>query len=419
MFNWKIDRSIIPQISLFLILFQSCGVRYFSGISYVIFVALLFLNWKTLFRFNIMDVVRIAVICSVIVLWAVINYGSTLSVVYFTMCTGSAYLVLTTYREFYSLQKLRDDFYSVLAFYCMNALIGFMLFLVARPLFWKIHYELLYNTFFFIFNVSYYEGIFGLCRNTGLFWEPGILQLFVNLYLFLSIVRHDCSIYKMGMLVFLVLTTNSTTGFIILVVVLFYYFFLHQKLSLKYLALAALVGAMLFPLVWENVQEKTVGEYSTSGKSRQRDAVIGGMLIVDHPFLGNGFFDRDYLTEQTFIEFLEDEIFGIEYVDENIFMSGGYTNGLLAVFIIWGIPMGILIYGLFIFKNRFVDRPRDKIFFAIICFLSFISEPITNTSFFMMILLSGLLLSKKQDEPKVVLIDDNSAVTNEMTLISE
>lgn len=413
MFNWKINKSIVPQISLFLLVFQSCGIRYFSGISYVIAFIIILLNWKTLFRFNLKDVVRIAVICSIIIVWAIGNYGPPMSVLYFTMCLLMAYLVLMTYREFYSLQKFRDDFYAVLGFFCMNALIGFILYLFISPLFWLMKYELLYNTFFYIFNVSYNIGILGLCRNTGLFWEPGILQFFVNLYLFLAIVRHDCSWRKMLMLVFLVLTTNSTAGFLVLLIVLVYYFFVYQKLSVKYLVLAAVVGSAFLPVLIDNVQEKTVGEHRTSGRARQRDALIAGVLLADRPIWGHGFFDREYLVNQTFIEFLEDELFGVEYIDENIFMSGGYTNGFLHIFIIWGIPMGLLIYGIFIFKNRVVVKIRDKLFFGIICFLSFISEPITNTSFFMLIFLSGLVISKKQDEPESALSENGTSVLKE------
>ena len=57
---------------------------------------------------------------------------------------------------------------------------------------------------------------FEFCRNQGLFWEPGVLQIFLNLFFFL-----EAFIYKRNrwllIIGFVILGTYSTTGILILI----------------------------------------------------------------------------------------------------------------------------------------------------------------------------------------------------------
>ena len=70
--------------------------------------------------------------------------------------------------------------------------------------------------------------LFGVefCRNQGLFWEPGVLQVYLNLFFFFH-----AFIYKrkrwLILIGFVVLGTYSTTGIIILIIQLF--FFLYSR----------------------------------------------------------------------------------------------------------------------------------------------------------------------------------------------
>ena len=67
--------------------------------------------------------------------------------------------------------------------------------------------------------------LFGVefCRNQGLFWEPGVLQIYLNLFFFLQafILKQNRWLFLIG---FVILGTYSTTGILILIGQLVYLF---------------------------------------------------------------------------------------------------------------------------------------------------------------------------------------------------
>ena len=88
-----------------------------------------------------------------------------------------------------------------------------------------------YSEFETFKNIFFYTtergvvNIFGLefCRNQGLFWEPGVLQVFLNMLFFLEafIMRKNKSILIFSSLA--ILTTYSTTGLGLLLIQLLVY----------------------------------------------------------------------------------------------------------------------------------------------------------------------------------------------------
>jgi len=94
--------------------------------------------------------------------------------------------------------------------------------------------------------------LFGIefCRNQGLFWEPGVLQIYLNLFFFLQafIFKQNRWLILIG---FAILGTYSTTGILILIGQLLYLFvqrFNQNKLYLPIIFLSFIPIYLVFSI---------------------------------------------------------------------------------------------------------------------------------------------------------------------------
>ena len=70
-------------------------------------------------------------------------------------------------------------------------------------------------TFFYIFNnlgVPYQIAGINFFRNQGVFWEPGILQIIINILIYYYLFEKNKSLKQISIPIFVLLTTASTTG---------------------------------------------------------------------------------------------------------------------------------------------------------------------------------------------------------------
>ncbi|WP_343331427.1 O-antigen ligase family protein [Draconibacterium aestuarii] len=233
----------------------------------------------------------------------------------------------------------------------------------------------------------------GIARNTGIFWEPGVFQLIANLYLFFTIKFHKKLLETM-MAGLAVLTSFSTIGLIILILNFLYFLYIkikEHKFRIHLVAPIVIAFILIFPLIKGNALQKMDG-HNTSGLIRYRDFLIGIELIKERPLAGHGYITSNYLNSKTYVTNIQHDLFTDEFISTSGYMGGGYTNGLLSLFILYGIPLGILI--LFsLFKNTFIGSSTiERIIFFLIVTLSLISEPISSTSFFFLFPLSTIIL---------------------------
>ncbi|RZL53991.1 MAG: hypothetical protein EOO93_20465 [Pedobacter sp.] len=134
-----------------------------------------------------------------------------------------------------------------------------------------------------------------------------------------------------------------------------------------------------------------LGGENTSGLIRYRDFSIGLNLIKEQPLFGHGLFESNYLLSKSYVNYIEAQLFSADFLDVSGDLAGGFTNGLLGVFCWYGIPMGLLLY-IFLYKNALVNgTPYGRITFFLILILTFVSEPITFTSFFLIFPLSHII----------------------------
>ena len=82
-----------------------------------------------------------------------------------------------------------------------------------------------------------------LVRNSSIFWEPGILQFYLNLLFFLEISFFKRKNYIIILTVLAILSTYSTTGLLLLMVQIVY--FLNRQFDKKFSGILIFIIAVL------------------------------------------------------------------------------------------------------------------------------------------------------------------------------
>ena len=390
--------KIIFRISIFLMIFQSCGIRFFQGIGTILLIIVLFFNISSIMQLYRREKVILLSVISFLFFYMI--YSRSFSAGYYqVLLVITPFFFLKKYQMKRGFDKLQSDIVFVLHYIYIHAFCGYLAYLFLGAFFKYVHIEeLTYKTFLYLFYVSPGVSLVeGLYRNVGIFWEPGLLQFFLNLYFFLLMISGKCTKVKVVLITINVFFTNSTTGFLLLLINYIYYFSFYQKLALKYLLLGIISIIIISPIIINNIEQKFLGKTQTSGQVRTRDMLIGSLLIYEKPFFGHGYYDMDYLIKNESVNEIDLEVMNEVFVSENGDLSGGYTNGLLDLFIKHGIPFSLLFLFLF-YKNKICNTTKSRIFFLLLCIMTFISEPITNTSFFYMILLSSIFINKKPED---------------------
>ena len=122
----------------------------------------------------------------------------------------------------------------------------------------------------------FYRGIVGVKeRLCGFFWEPGIYQIYLNIFLILQL-------------------TVSTTGYIILSIILLYELFkkLHTTKNI-FTGIAVMIVAAVgfgygYKIVTGNISDKVSGENQGSFFARQADVIAGLTIAYENPLIGIG-----------------------------------------------------------------------------------------------------------------------------------
>lgn len=375
-------------ISLFLIIFQSCGIRFFDGQGAFLMILVIALQWQNALYFKRKDLkIGLAIFFALIVI-KLLNSGFEISkFIFFLGILLEVYLFLLTYRK-NSTYVFEMDLVKVLNSFFIHAFFCFLFYTIFNGAFKE--NDLSGYPYQHLLHIFYLdrEG-----RTTGLLWEPGVLQLLLNLLLFFSIKNNKGTPY-IFLIILVIISTGSTTGYFILL--LNFLFFLSQRINLTNpKVILTFVGTLILPILFysvvkENLINKLGGE-NTSGLVRLRDLMVGYEMIKEKPILGHGLYELTYLNTKPYVFSVESGMFSEDYMQNTGDMGGGYTNGLLAIFTWFGIPLGVAIYILF-YKNSLIQERR--FFFFVIFALSLISEPLSYTPFFLLFPISFLVFRK-------------------------
>lgn len=251
--------------------------------------------------------------------------------------------------------------------------------------------DMLYQTIFWVF--TFHTNVVDasvLVRPDGFFWEPGVFQIYMNIFLFMSLFvtkrRADVALATVG-----VLLLQSTTGLLIALMLFgvsfvqgFYRSSSGEKLAA--IIVAPLLAVPLLLIAVENFTQKTSGDLRGSSWARTYDLYTGINVILAHPIVGVGFDDERYKREAARLGYAESELDFSSTVDRST------SNGLVALIASIGIPMS-LPFLIAIFRQRFFPKP---LLFGMLLVLSFVGEALVLTPFFLMLLFSAMLSRKRE-----------------------
>ncbi len=378
----------IKVVLILLIIFHSAGIRYFPGQG--ITLGLLLLLFMVIRYPNSLFSSKNIILIPVLILFIPLCIRSvSLEIikqfVVLTLSLLNAYLLIQTYNNDY--RKGIKDVHSALYLIFIHSLISVLLIPLPKTSFFA---GLNYNTIFYLFN---YTGtsldLLNNSRITGFIWEPGLLQFFLNLLLFIEI-RARGSLIKIFLISVTILFTFSTTGFIILLINAIY-FLLQNKLKVKYLAIIGMSGLMISSIFYDNIYNKFSGKDRSSSLIRIMNMNMAYNLMLDKPLIGHGlksgtFYYNNDISYNTMLDYTDKKSLEALQI-ENL----GLTNGLFQVGVFFGAPcLIILLYG--IYRQRFLelDNKLEKTILFLLIIISSASEPIFLTSFFLIFPLSSI-----------------------------
>ena len=291
---------------------------------------------------------------------------------------------------------LRLNFILKLIF--LHALVNFIAYFFVNDQLFEISSEYYscktYNYLFYYasdeINLSVMN-LFGVefCRNQGLFWEPGVLQIYLNLFFFLQafILKQNRWLFLIG---FVILGTYSTTGILILIGQLVYLFiqrFNENKLFLPIIFLSFIPIYFVFSI---NVEEKLRGNRVFSFQKRLFDFTQPLFIAASHPLTGVGL-DLDQFQKLRYEFYIDNE--SLELINETLGVSlkaagtsAGSANSITFLIAAMGFPTGILFVFMFLRQKIINDH---RLIFYFIVFASVLAEPLFLRPFFFVFIISG------------------------------
>jgi hypothetical protein len=282
-----------------------------------------------------------------------------------------------------------NSLYSVLTVILYHSLLGFALYTFIALALIDVsnqYYEFKSLAYVFYYIPNLYEyNFFGIniCRSQGLFWEPGVLQIYLNILLFLEMFVLKKSRLVMWMTVIAILTTYSSTGVAVLCIQLLIYFTYILRKNILLLPLISLGVFGMYQVTKTNIEEKVQGEKVFSFQKRLFDLLQPVYITYCNPILGVGFDDQQYKITRSSPEYslILDQV-NFENTEE------GTSNSVMFLFAGGGLPLAIFFL-LCLYRQTFVLEKRKWFFVFII--ISLMTEPLFFRPIFMMLVFSGAI----------------------------
>lgn len=322
---------------------------------------------------------------------------------YYFMVSITSVFTLNHFINNRSMQVFTIRLYVVLKLILFHAFINFLVYFVFKNNLSTISsanhdYETVINLFFYMPERGIIN-IFGLefCRNQGLFWEPGVLQGFLNILFFLEafVIKKRKSLLLLT--AFVILTTYSTTGLALLLLQVAIYIkneFKRNKIVIPLVLLFAIPIYFVFSI---NVDEKFQGEKEASFQKRLFDLTQPFFIALEHPLTGIGLdLDKFQKLRQEFYfssSTLQDIQKQIGITSTVTDTEKGSSNSVMFLLAATGFPTTVLFLLMF-FKQQIIKEKRWL--WMTILFISVMSEPILLRPFFFLFIISGFIHTFKR-----------------------
>jgi hypothetical protein len=283
-------------------------------------------------------------------------------------------------------------YHALLSFLCYFFLKGYLIKLYGG---WGNEYVADSFYYLFFYDAEKYNfSLFGVefVRNQGWFWEPGILQIFLNILLFIEgfvVKRNKWTIF---LIIIAIITTYSTTGILIMLLLLILIFWSDIRKNPLVIIFAISLLLPLFYVAGTNIENKTTGERSSSFQKRYLDLVQPFAIASDYPITGVGL-DRDFFQklrsrfqmEDNFGKIIQSST-GLERVAQST--EKGSSNSFTYLMAAMGFPASIFLFYCLLKQNLFTKR---KGIFMTIILISLFSEPLLLRPFFLILIISGMM----------------------------
>ena len=230
------------------------------------------------------------------------------------------------------------------------------------------------------------EGLGGVIRPDGFFFEPGVFQIYLNLYLYLVLFVFRQPV-QAALAVLAVLSTQSTTGLLICLMLLGTAFVQHlagvaPRRKVVAAALAIVLAPPMLYLGYDNITDKLFGVSQGSSWAREYDLITGLNIVADNPWLGIGFDVNRYLVASGKLGFEDSQL------SASLLQERPTSNGLVQLFYSLGIPLALpFVFGMFR-QKLFRHRQLIGLWLA----LSMFGEALLFTPFFLFIVLSAFVV---------------------------
>lgn len=286
---------------------------------------------------------------------------------------------------------LATDLYVILRWMAFQAIVTVVLANTLSFLFTTINFDKAsFKTILLLFNYhAFIEDASGLLRPDGFFYEPGVFQIYLNIYLYLTLFIFR-SHRQAFLAVLAVFSTQSTTGVLIAMILLSASFYNQLKLSsfrgkLLTLLFALMVAPPVIYLGYSNVTDKLYGEAQGSSWAREYDFYTGLNVIAAHPLLGIGFDHQRYASVSGRMGYDDTQLSIESLVDRPT------SNGLIYLCYTSGLPFAFIFFIGF-FRQKFFQH---RLLIGLLLTLSLFGEAIIFTPFILMIIFSAFISYRK------------------------
>lgn len=287
-------------------------------------------------------------------------------------------------------------FFRIILFFSILSSIIYLLYLIGFPL--PVITREFDMTFYYMESISP-EKVFGFLnyRNYGIYWEPGMYQVYLNLLLIYVLFygKNILSIKKyVSLIVYIVLviiSTGSITGFLALAIITFFYVIRNNNKYIKIAAYITLPILLVFLIpFFQNLFDVKATNDSGSYEKRTIDLVTAYTLFLQKPLLGFGLVNNAYTS------------FTADLFEDMRGCSNGFSNLLINFGLIGtSFCMLLLIKASKVLKQHF---DINALCFLVIFILSLNSEPFQQHPLFYMFLGIGVMtFGRRKKTPRLTL----------------
>ena len=248
------------------------------------------------------------------------------------------------------------------------------------------------NTFMMMFfsePAQYSFNIAGLSltRNQGLFWEPGVLQFYLNLLLYFQLYVYKSKNMPILLTVGAIISTYSSSAYLIMLVISSAALIRSIKRQPGiYFPLSIVILGLFIPFLIGNIENKFQGAQQTSSVLRMLDFVQQMEVIKGNALTGVGLDDEAYKTIRA--KYQVTGYFTDAQENDNSVDRAG-TNSITFLVAAVGVPIGFLWLFAY-FEQPFFRKRRFLISFLL--FGTAFVEPVLLKPFFVTFIVSGFML---------------------------